>query len=98
MNLFKIKPIRSEAYLEYVRSLPSSISDRPADDAHHVKGYMLGGTGTKCADIFTFPMTREEHTILHNMGWQSWENEYGSQLLYVCRTIEQAVRDGVIRL
>lgn len=97
MSLFKIKPVKSQAYLDYVKSLPSCISGRPSDDAHHIKGRGYGGT-SKCSDLFTIPLTREEHTILHNMGWQSWEAEFGSQLHYCLKTIEQAVRDGMIEL
>lgn len=97
MSFQKIKPIKSDAYLEYVRNLPSCISGRPSDDAHHIKGNGYGGT-SKCSDIFTMPLTRDEHTILHNMGWLSWEREFGSQFGYCLRTIEQAIRDGVLNL
>ena len=92
----KVKPLRSQKYLDWVKTLPSVISGRPADDAHHIKGHGYGGT-TKPSDYFTIPLTRDEHTEFHNGGWQSWEAIYGSQWKFIAQTLERAVRDGVLR-
>jgi hypothetical protein len=92
----KVKPLRSQKYLDWVKTQPSVISGRPADDAHHIKGHGYGGT-TKPSDYFTFPLTRDEHTHFHNIGWQSWEAKYGSQWKYIAETLERAIREGVLR-
>lgn len=93
--LIKTKPERDRSYINWVKSLPSVVSGRPADDAHHIIGHG-GGMGTKESDYFTFPLTRDEHTELHNMGWKSWENIYGSQWKFVAKTMLQAKREGVL--
>ena len=90
MILAKRKPWRSKTYLDWVKTQPSVISCQPADDAHHIKGHGLGGT-TKCSDLFTIPLTRKEHTEFHVMGWEQWEERYGSQLLFALKTIERAL-------
>lgn len=92
----KIKPVRSEKYRKWVKSLPSVVSGKPADDPHHLIGYGYGGMGTKAPDIFTFPLTRLEHTELHNVGWREWEEVHGLQWTYVARTLELAVAEGLI--
>jgi hypothetical protein len=94
MSFFKNKPLRDKEYTDWVKSLPSAISGLPADDPHHLIGHGTGGT--KTSDLFTFPLTRDEHTELHNMGYQSWEEIHGSQWEYVAKTIEMAVKDGII--
>lgn len=92
----KVKPLRSQKYLRWVETQPSVISGRPADDAHHIKGHGYGGT-TKPSDYFTIPLTHDEHTHFHNIGWQSWEEKYGSQWKFIAQTLERAVREGVLR-
>ena len=66
----------------------------PADDPHHIKGHGLGGS-SPASDLFTMPMTREAHTYLHNIGWQSFEKKHGSQIVYVAKTMGIAVKEGV---
>lgn len=95
--MLKTSPIRSKKYLDWVKSQPSVISGRPADDPHHLIGHGQGGMGTKVTDYWTFPLTRDEHTQLHNMGWKAWEEIHGSQWKFVAQTLEQAIREGVIK-
>lgn len=94
-NLIK-KPYRNAAYLRWVKTLPSVISRRPSDDAHHLIGHGQGGMGTKASDLWVFPLTRDEHTELHNMGWKEWEELYGSQWMHVAKTFQLAVIEGVL--
>ena len=91
-----MKPYRDQKYLRWVKTLPSVISQRPSDDAHHLIGHGNGGMGTKVTDIWTFPLTRDEHTELHNMGWKAWEQIYGDQYKFVCETIHLAKLEGVL--
>lgn len=77
MDLQKHKAWRSETYLAWVRTLPSAISGQPAGDCHHIKGYGFGGS-VKAPDYMTIPLTREEHTKFHTIGWRSWEKLQGS--------------------
>lgn len=94
----RVKTIRSRKYLNYVKSLPCVITGAPADDPHHLIGHGQGGMATKACDLFAFPLTREQHTNLHNIGWRAWEVAHGSQWRFVAQTLEQAVKDGVIKI
>lgn len=91
-----VKPYRSEKYLAWVRTLPSVISERPADDAHHLIGHGQGGMGTTVTDIWTFPLTRDEHGELHNIGWVVWEDKYGDQWQFVGKILHKAIIEGII--
>ena len=92
MSFFKDKPYRNKDYTDWVKKQPSVISQIPADDPHHLIGHCTGGT--KVSDLFTFPLTRGEHTELHDMGWQTWESINGSQWKFVAETLEKAIKDG----
>jgi hypothetical protein len=91
-----MKPLRDRKYLDWVKSQLSVISKRPADDAHHLIGHGQGGMGTKVTDYWTFPLTRDEHTELHSMGWKAWEEKYGSQMKFVMETMYLAKIEGVL--
>jgi hypothetical protein len=97
MTLQKRKPFRSEEYLSWVESLPSCISGQPADDAHHMKGHGMGGT-TKAPDWAVIPLTREEHTLFHHLGWETWEAKHGSQWEYVAKTVGMALDSGILKV
>lgn len=90
------QPFRNREYLDWVKTLPCVVTEQPADDPHHLIGHGQGGMGTKAPDLFAIPMTRTEHTKLHDMGYQSWEEQHGSQWFYVAKTIERAVFEGVL--
>ncbi|UOF80905.1 hypothetical protein [Caudoviricetes sp.] len=92
--------LRNEAWLRYVKSLPSCISGQPADDAHHIKGYasLTGAGGSiKGDDLFAIPLTRAEHTEFHAMPTKEWEEFYGMQAEHALATIRQGIIDGVLK-
>lgn len=95
MSLFKDNPVRDKTYLKWVKSQISVISGRPADDAHHLIGYGEGGMATKACDLLTFPLTRDEHTELHHIGWKEWEKIHGSQWQFVGKTLQHAIKSGL---
>ena len=90
MDLQKKPKWRNKNYTDWVKSQPSCISGRPADDPHHIKGHGFGGS-VKAPDWATIPLTRDEHDLLHNVGWRRWEEVNGSQLEHVARTLGEAV-------
>ncbi len=93
----KSDPWRCQNYLDWVKSQPSCISRiRPAGDAHHVKG-MSTHPGAKPSDLWVIPLTREEHTAFHSLGWRSWEEVYGPQLVLAKRIIDRAHELGILR-
>ena len=92
---------RSRKWLDWVKSLPSCISQRPADDPHHIKGYshITGSSGGKKGDdLYVIPLTRDEHVLFDYMGWATWEKHYGSQLEHWARVVRLAVKEGVLEL
>jgi len=92
---FNKKTFRARWYLDWVKVQPSAISGLPADDPHHLIGHGTGGT--KVSDLFTFPLTRIEHTILHDKGYKTWEAMWGSQWKYVSQTLALAIEDGLFK-
>lgn len=92
----KYKPWRSKKYTDWVKSLPSVISQIPADDPHHIKKPGFGGT-SKRSDLFTIPLTREEHIEFHAIGWRTWEQKYNiDQFEEVLKVIELAAEQGIL--
>lgn len=71
---------RNKSYLIRITQLPSAISGRTPCDAHHTIGHGLGGMGLRSGDQMAFPLTRDEHTELHRIGWKKWEEKHGCQL------------------
>ena len=88
----KVKRVTDEKYLTFVRSLPCVVTGRPAQ-AHHLIGHGQGGMGTKSGDDLAFPLSFEVHRELHDIGYKSWEDKYGSQWLYVEKT-QQAYKEA----
>lgn len=68
---------KNDDHLEYIRSLPSIVSFKTVDIvSHHVRTSWNSGGSQKPADIFTLPMTDDEHKALHNMGESRyWDKE-----------------------
>jgi len=93
--MLKLKPVRSEAYLSYVRSLPCChCAAEGPNDAHHLIGFGRGTMGGKADDMLAVPLCRECHTKFHHdfgkgvclqaqVGWLQW-------------TLRRAVADGVL--
>ena len=96
-TLAKNKRYVNPAYVAWVKTLPSVLSQREGCDAHHLHGHHQGGVGTKASDLYTFPLTREEHSYLHDYGWKRWENEHDTQWRYVAETMALAVKEGSLR-
>lgn len=92
-NLQKQKIWTSKKYRDYIKTLDCVATGRPADDAHHITGLKESGIGTKIDDFYCIPLTREQHTLLHN-DFKKWEASYGPQLEHWRRTIAKAIRDG----
>jgi len=91
------KSVRSKPYLNYVASLPCVVCQQePAGDPHHLKGDGFGGT-TKASDLLSMPLCRVHHDELHH-DIDAFEQKYGSQWMWVCMTIHQAVTEGVLDL
>ena len=99
--ILKFDHWRSRKWLDWVKSLPSCISGRPADDPHHIKGYSYitgSGGSIKGDDLFVIPLTRDEHTLFDSMGVQTWEAKYGSQLEHWARMVRLAVKLGKLEV
>ena len=52
--------LRSEKYLEFIRSKPCLICGRPAEP-HHERRHSDGGMGLTPSDIYAVPLCREHH-------------------------------------
>lgn len=69
----------------------------PSDDPHHLVGHGMRGMGLKSPDWACIPMSRHEHTRLHDMGHHKWEEIYGDQRIYVMQTLGCAIDEGVLK-
>ncbi len=100
LQLGYIPEWRSEAYLDFVRSLPSVISGDKPCVAHHLVGHGLKGSGQKVNDMLTFPLTEREHTreagAFHVLGSHAWESAHDDQRVYVLQTIVEAIHRGIL--
>lgn len=99
MMINKTKRWTCKQYTDWVKTLPSCSSLMPADDPHHITGILQSGTAIKLHDIFTMPLTRAEHTLIHNGS--KVVNAYDVELNQseeVIRTINQAINEGLIEI
>ena len=97
MNLKKTKRWECKQYTDWVKTLPSCVSLMPADDPHHVKGVLPAGT--KVHDLFVMPVTRKEHTTVHDKGEIC--DVWGNRLIQsdeVLMTINKAINEGLIEI
>jgi hypothetical protein len=68
------KTPRSEAYLNYIRSLPCAVSKSQINvEAHHV---IISGKGIKGSDFSTVPLSHDLHMEYHATGRTTFENKY----------------------
>lgn len=72
----KNPPGRSEAYLDYIRSLPCIVCRNPAEP-HHTES---GGVGLKGSDFSCVPLCRKHHRELHDMTVSEFESKYYIEL------------------
>lgn len=64
----KENPVRSAAYLNFIRSHPCcSCSGVPTVAHHYMEG--KGGTGIKCSDTFTVPLCNDCHSFWHSKAY-----------------------------
>ncbi|HFZ9214438.1 TPA: DUF968 domain-containing protein [Salmonella enterica subsp. diarizonae serovar 61:r:-] len=93
----KPKMIRLElpGYTQWVKRQPCCGCGRQADDPHHIIGHGFGGTGTKACDLLVIPLCRVCHNALH-ADTRAWEEQNGSQLLWLARTLARATGIGAI--
>lgn len=93
----KPKMIRLElpGYTQWVKRQPCCGCGRLADDPHHIIGNGFGGTGTKACDLLVIPLCRTCHDALH-ADIMAWEEQNGSQLLWLARTLARATGIGAI--
>lgn len=97
ISFFKKPRLANKKYTDWVKTQPSCISQKPADDPHHIKGHGYTG-GVTPDDYMTMPLTRDEHTHLHNIGYEAWEKIYGDQRGHVLDTLMNAIRQGVLEV
>lgn len=93
----KPKMIRLElpGYTHWVKRQPCCGCGKQADDPHHIIGHGFGGTGTKACDLLVIPLCRVCHDMLHK-NVKAWEEQNGSQLLWLARTLARATGIGAI--
>ncbi|ELU8025610.1 DUF968 domain-containing protein [Salmonella enterica] len=93
----KPKMIRLELpeYTRWVKRQPCCGCGKQADDPHHIIGNGFGGTGTKACDLLVIPLCRVCHDALH-ADIRAWEEQNGSQLLWLARTLARATGIGAI--
>ncbi|EPS8085120.1 DUF968 domain-containing protein [Salmonella enterica subsp. enterica serovar Newport] len=93
----KPKMIRLEIpeYRRWVKRQPCCGCGRQADDPHHIIDHGFGGTGTKACDLLVIPLCRVCHDMLHK-NVKAWEEQNGSQLLWLARTLARATGIGAI--
>jgi len=97
-ELQKIKRWECKEYTNWIKSLDSCVSFIPADDPHHIKGVVYTGT-VKPHDLFTIPLTRAEHTELHNRGKINWEKITNTNQAEACiKMISAAIDEGLIEI
>ena len=92
MSFFKDPPIRSKAYLKWVKEQPCILCQAPADDPHHIIATGDGGMGTKACDLLTMPVCRPCHNKIHDTP-EYWELQWK----YVTLTLQKAIKNKIIK-
>lgn len=80
-----MKPVRSEAHLAWIRSLPCVVASvtvirrhRQLTCAHWIEAAHVGphGISQKASDLDTIPLCRHHHEELHKNGRMAFESKY----------------------
>ncbi|MCL1485144.1 MAG: putative HNHc nuclease [Marinobacter sp.] len=79
----------NRSYLDWVKTQPCVICQRPADDPHHIIGAGLSGMGMTAPDLLAMPVCREHHNEIHESP-----DLWARQFEWVVRTIAKAVSAG----
>jgi len=90
LNKIMANHLESKKYLAWVRTQACLHCGNTETAPHHVIGIKDGKMGGKAADIHAVPLCVRCHNEFHGdpIGWP--------QLLWICKTQEQAIRDGVL--
>ncbi|EAS2066412.1 DUF968 domain-containing protein [Salmonella enterica] len=91
----KMQRLELPEYTRWVKRQPCCGCGKQADDPHHIIGHGFSGTGTKACDLLVIPLCRVCHDALH-ADIRAWEEQNGSQLLWLARTLARATGIGAI--
>ncbi|EAU0297334.1 DUF968 domain-containing protein [Salmonella enterica] len=91
----KMQRLELPEYTRWVKRQPCCGCGKQADDPHHIIGHGFSGTGTKACDLLVIPLCRVCHDMLHK-NVRAWEDQNGSQLLWLARTLARATGIGAI--
>ncbi|EAS2904224.1 DUF968 domain-containing protein, partial [Salmonella enterica] len=91
----KMQRLELPEYTRWVKRQPCCGCGNASDDPHHIIGHGFGGTGTKACDLLVIPLCRVCHDALH-ADTRAWEEQNGSQLLWLARTLARATGIGAI--
>ena len=95
----KLNPIRSQKYINWVKTLPCVVCGKSPCDPHHPKIKSFCGGTTKCSDVYVIPVCHEHHVEGHSIDWQSFEAKHNiDQWREVLKTIELAAQTGIIEV
>jgi hypothetical protein len=93
------KPVRSRAYLDYIRQLPcvaAMVEGREVYgcDAAHVSypfpGWVARGKGEKVSDGRAVPLSRAAHEDQHSMSERAWWARLGINPVSLCADLVEA--------
>lgn len=88
------KAFASQAYIDWLKTLPCCNCQAPADDPHHLIGLGgMSGTGMTAPDSMAMPVCRPCHDEIHATP-ELWPRQWE----WIARTLEKALRDGVLTL
>nr|EEC2586804.1 DUF968 domain-containing protein [Salmonella enterica subsp. enterica serovar Rubislaw] len=91
----KMQRLELPEYTRWVKRQPCCGCGNVSDDPHHIIDHGFGGTGTKACDLLVIPLCRVCHDALH-ADTRAWEEQNGSQLLWLARTLARATGIGAI--
>ncbi|EHC5874441.1 DUF968 domain-containing protein [Salmonella enterica subsp. enterica serovar Eastbourne] len=91
----KMQRLELPEYTRWVKRQPCCGCGNASDDPHHIIDHGFGGTGTKACDLLVIPLCRVCHDALH-ADTRAWEDQNGSQLLWLARTLARATGIGAI--
>jgi len=90
----KLKPWRSEPYLDWIRSRPCLACDsQPPAEPHHIIGVGgMSGMGMKAPDWAVIPLCRECHNEMHDEP-----GTWFAQWQMIVRTLGAAIDAGKLQ-
>lgn len=94
-----MKALRSNKYLEWVRSLPCIVCTVQAgyipsmefqSDPHHIPKKGHGAVGMKTCDSRTIPLCRLHHNQYHQLGRETFEESHNLNYEYIINKLQEA--------